>query len=70
MNENLIAEATNLIIEVFRRQGARPGHIFNTRAVMTYPHMEELAEAFKRLQAQGLIDENEALTELGFQKIY
>ena len=70
LHPKLIEQARQDILDRFRRDNARPGHVLNAKAFIIYPHRDELMEALRQLQTNGWVDEREALTELGFQNLY
>lgn len=67
-----VENAKRSILDDLRNQNARVGYTYNWRAFMAAPAAlrEALPEAVKQLQSEGILDENEALTELGYRNLY
>lgn len=65
-------DAKNAIFQQLRNMQARVGHTPNWRAFIAAPEVVKnaLADAIEELQRDGLLDENEALTQKGYEKLY
>lgn len=67
-----IADVQHEILAQLREMGARVGYTPNWRAFITAPQAfrEAIPDAVKGLQRDGILDEKEALTQKGYERLY